>query len=132
MDIVSGLYSLASVSKSGTNWMRILHSFPWLAAKRVEVFRTRAPVGCKEFADELLSYMVLHYEHRDSKQAGKRGGCGLAGDSDMASEETARARFRQAGEDLLSILNGPLWQTEHGLTTAATTIAAKATAKKPA
>ena len=59
--MVSGLYNLASVSKYGTNFARVLYALPRMIGNRVLVVKGPMPLECKEFGDEIVNYAVLHY-----------------------------------------------------------------------
>jgi len=92
------VYSIVALSRTGSNFLRLIHALSRVASKTLVVhIGVEPPKDCKPFARQLLEYACLHHTHQ-SKKRGKPG--------DAAK---AMAAFRTFMESVLAFFNGKLW-----------------------
>lgn len=101
MDMAKGLYSLAALGRWGVNFMRVVNSVPFVGARRLLVIRAEPPAECATFGAELLDYATLHHDCREKKHGS---------DSPDPDPMLAKEKYRAEGQQLLAVLNGPVWK----------------------
>ena len=101
LPLVSGLYKMASLCKSGSSFMRVLHCLPGLVRRRLIVLKgVKPPESAAESANLIIDYAALHYQPQCSRQQKE------ADPEFWVRRSAAKARRRQAAQDLFDILNG--------------------------
>ena len=97
---IASIYSAATVCRTGSTFLRIIHAVAQHVHENLEVhLNVTPPAGCSAFSAELRDYAVLHYD--------TAGGGGKA--KQHRTRRKGRELFLRDWADLTDVLNGRLW-----------------------
>lgn len=105
MPVVSGLYTLATLCKGGTNFLRVLASVPTVVRQHLVVLPgATPPPEAADAAKLIVDYATFHFDPQGSRQQRAEE------DSCWAQRTEAKNKFREAAQGLFDILNGDPWR----------------------